>query len=80
MPAWVAYEPIEDFQGASFDRMMTIAAKAPLWIAQAAWPGMREAGYGRIVLNFFWEMASADAYRHGAAAAGERRAHYQHRF
>ncbi|RIV88177.1 SDR family NAD(P)-dependent oxidoreductase [Aurantiacibacter xanthus] len=48
---WVGYERIEDIQDASFDHMMTVTAKAPLWIAQAAWPGMREAGYGRIVLT-----------------------------
>lgn len=48
---WVSYEQIEDLQEASFDHMMTIMAKAPLWIAQAAWPHMREAGYGRIVLT-----------------------------
>jgi len=48
---WVGYERIEDFQDASFDHMMTVTAKAPLWIAQAAWPSMREAGYGRIVLT-----------------------------
>ena len=48
---WVGYERIEDFQDASFDHMMTVTAKAPLWIAQAAWPGMREAGYGRIVVT-----------------------------
>lgn len=48
---WVDYEQIEDLQDASFDHMMTIMAKAPLWIAQAAWPRMREAGYGRIVLT-----------------------------
>jgi NAD(P)-dependent dehydrogenase (short-subunit alcohol dehydrogenase family) len=48
---WVAYERIEDLREASFDRMMTIMAKAPLWLAQAAWPVMRDAGYGRIVLT-----------------------------
>jgi NAD(P)-dependent dehydrogenase (short-subunit alcohol dehydrogenase family) len=48
---WVDYEPVEELEEASFDRMMTIAAKAPLWIAQAAWPIMSKAGYGRIVLT-----------------------------
>jgi NAD(P)-dependent dehydrogenase (short-subunit alcohol dehydrogenase family) len=48
---WVSYEQIEDLQDASFDHMMTIMAKAPLWIAQAAWSSMCEAGYGRIVLT-----------------------------
>lgn len=48
---WVAYEQVEDLQEPSFDHMMTITAKAPLWLTQAAWPGMREVGYGRIVLT-----------------------------
>ena len=48
---WVAYEQIDDLREPSFDHMMAIMAKAPLWIAQAAWPSMREAGYGRIVLT-----------------------------
>lgn len=48
---WVGYERVENLQEASFDDMMAIMAKAPLWIAQAAWPVMREAGYGRIVLT-----------------------------
>lgn len=48
---WVAYEPIEELREASFDAMMAVAAKAPLWLAQAAWPHMRAAGYGRIVLT-----------------------------
>ena len=48
---WVGYQRIADVQEASFDHMMAVMAKAPLWIAQAAWPAMREAGYGRIVLT-----------------------------
>ncbi|WP_196774379.1 SDR family NAD(P)-dependent oxidoreductase [Rhodovulum sp. MB263] len=48
---WVAYERIENLEEASFDHMMTIMAKAPLWLAQAAWPVMRKAGYGRLVLT-----------------------------
>lgn len=48
---WVGYERVEDMQETSFDHMMTVMAKAPLWIAQAAWPAMREVGYGRIVLT-----------------------------
>jgi len=48
---WVAYEQVEDLQEPSFDHVMAIMAKAPLWLAQAAWPGMREVGYGRIVLT-----------------------------
>lgn len=48
---WVAYQRIEAIDEAAFDRMMTIAAKAPLWLAQAAWPVMKAAGRGRIVLT-----------------------------
>lgn len=48
---WVAYERIESIEEASFDRMMDIAAKAPLWLAQAAWPSMSTSGYGRLVMT-----------------------------
>ncbi|MCB1354673.1 MAG: SDR family NAD(P)-dependent oxidoreductase [Rhodobacteraceae bacterium] len=48
---WVGHERIGEVREASFDRMMAVMAKAPLWIAQAAWPAMRDAGYGRIVLT-----------------------------
>lgn len=48
---WVGYERIDELQETSFDHLMAVMAKAPLWIAQAAWPVMREMGYGRIVLT-----------------------------
>ncbi|EPX76433.1 Oxidoreductase, short chain dehydrogenase/reductase family [Salipiger mucosus DSM 16094] len=48
---WVAYERVEDLKEPSFDHMMAVTAKAPLWLVQAAWPGMRDAGYGRIVIT-----------------------------
>lgn len=48
---WVAYENIELIEESSFDHMMAISAKAPLWLAQAAWPTMKDAGYGRIVVT-----------------------------
>lgn len=48
---WVAYETIEDVRDESFDRMISIAAGASLWLAQAAWPAMKAAGYGRILLT-----------------------------
>ncbi|UZD69341.1 SDR family NAD(P)-dependent oxidoreductase [Brucella sp. JSBI001] len=48
---WVAYQAVEDIEERAFDHMMAIGAKAPLWLAQAAWPVMKEAGYGRIVLT-----------------------------
>jgi NAD(P)-dependent dehydrogenase (short-subunit alcohol dehydrogenase family) len=48
---WVAYQAVEDIEETALDRMMAIGAKAPLWLAQAAWPAMKQAGYGRIVLT-----------------------------
>ncbi|AAV82444.1 UNVERIFIED_ORG: NAD(P)-dependent dehydrogenase (short-subunit alcohol dehydrogenase family) [Idiomarina abyssalis] len=48
---WVAYENIELIEESSFDHMMAISAKAPLWLAQTAWPSMKGAGYGRIVVT-----------------------------
>ncbi|RXE49300.1 MULTISPECIES: SDR family NAD(P)-dependent oxidoreductase [Chromohalobacter] len=48
---WVAHESIESIDESSFDHMMNISAKAPLWLAQAAWPTMKAAGYGRIVMT-----------------------------
>jgi len=48
---WVAYQTIESIDEGAFDHMMAIGAKAPLWLAQAAWTTMAEAGYGRILLT-----------------------------
>lgn len=48
---WVAYEKIGMIEERSFDRMMTVTAKAPLWLTQAVWPAMKAAGYGRIVMT-----------------------------
>jgi len=48
---WVHYQRVEQVDEASFDHMMAVAAKAPLWLAQAAWPAMSAAGYGRIVMT-----------------------------
>lgn len=48
---WVAYQRVGEATEEDFDRMMAIAAKAPLWLAQAAWPSMVAAGHGRIVLT-----------------------------
>jgi len=48
---WLAYESVEELQEETFDRMIAVAAKAPLWLAQAAWAPMKSAGYGRIVLT-----------------------------
>lgn len=48
---WVAYERIGSIEESSFDHMMAIAVKAPLWLAQAAWPSMSTSGYGRLVMT-----------------------------
>jgi NAD(P)-dependent dehydrogenase (short-subunit alcohol dehydrogenase family) len=48
---WVEYQPIEALDDDHFDRMMTLAAKTPLWLAEAAWPSMQANRHGRIVLT-----------------------------
>lgn len=69
---WVGYEPVAGINEASFDHMMAIAAKTPLWLAQAAWPSMQAAGYGRILLTtsdraLFPEYAQAGLAAYAAA-------------
>ena len=48
---WVEYQQIDALEEDRFDHMMTIAAKAPLWLAEAAWPSMQACHHGRIVLT-----------------------------
>lgn len=48
---WVEYQQIDALEEQRFDHMMAIAAKAPLWLAQAAWPAMQAQRHGRIVLT-----------------------------
>ncbi len=48
---WVAYQPVQDVDEAQLEHTLLIAAKAPLWLAQAAWPSMRANGGGRIVVT-----------------------------
>ncbi|WP_438765375.1 SDR family NAD(P)-dependent oxidoreductase [Kushneria sp. TE3] len=48
---WVAHQEIDAIDEVAFDAMMGVAAKAPLWLAQAAWPAMQTAGGGRIVIT-----------------------------
>ena len=48
---WVTYQTIEEVDQISLDHMLTIAVKAPLWLTQAAWPFMKKAAYGRILLT-----------------------------
>jgi NAD(P)-dependent dehydrogenase (short-subunit alcohol dehydrogenase family) len=69
---WVGYEAVVDIGEASFDHMMAIAAKTPLWLSQAAWPSMLAAGYGRILLTtsdraWFPEYAQAGLAAYAAA-------------
>ncbi|MEG2803872.1 SDR family NAD(P)-dependent oxidoreductase [Stenotrophomonas sp.] len=65
---WVEYQPIEALEEDRFDAMMTLAAKTPLWLAQAAWPAMRQAGYGRIVLTTSDRALYPQYVQHGLAA------------
>ena len=48
---WVAYQKIEAVTEDAFNHMMDVAAKAPLWLAQAAWPHMKTAKFGRIIFT-----------------------------
>lgn len=48
---WVGYQRIEELEEGFLDRMMALGIKAPLWLAQAAWPVMTAQNYGRILLT-----------------------------
>ncbi len=48
---WVEYQPLEAIEDEALEQMLCLAAKTPLWLAQAAWPAMRAAGGGRIVIT-----------------------------
>ncbi|MDR2960506.1 MAG: SDR family oxidoreductase [Stenotrophomonas sp.] len=48
---WVEYQALEAIEDEALERMLCLAAKTPLWLAQAAWPAMRDAGGGRIVIT-----------------------------
>lgn len=65
---WVAYENIESIEESSFDHMMAIAVKAPLWLAQAAWPAMKAAGYGRIIMTTSCRALYPQYVHHGLAS------------
>ena len=49
-----------DVDAAAFDRTLAVNLRAPFLLAQAALPGMRERGYGRILF-----MSSSAAFRGG---------------
>lgn len=48
---WVEYQPLEAIEDEALDQTLCLAAKTPLWLAQAVWPAMRAAGGGRIVIT-----------------------------
>ena len=48
---WVEYQTLEAIEDDALEQMLCLAAKTPLWLAQAAWPAMRAAGGGRIVIT-----------------------------
>ena len=48
---WVGYQALEAIEDDALEQMLCLAAKTPLWLAQAAWPAMRAAGGGRIVIT-----------------------------
>ncbi|MEN5426215.1 SDR family NAD(P)-dependent oxidoreductase [Stenotrophomonas pennii] len=65
---WVHYQPIESVTEVQLEHMLDIAAKAPLWLAQAAWPWMRAAGGGRIVLTTSDRALYPQYVQHGLAS------------
>lgn len=65
---WVEYQQIEAVDEDRFDHMMAVAAKAPLWLAQAAWPAMQAQGHGRIVLTTSDRALYPQYVQHGLAA------------
>lgn len=48
---WVAYQSIEELTPDFLQRAISINLEAPTWLAQAAFPIMRQQNYGRIVLT-----------------------------
>lgn len=48
---WVGYQAIEALEPNFLDRMVRLSIDTPLWLAQAAWPAMRRARFGRILLT-----------------------------
>ena len=63
----VIWEEIEDAHR-SWDRMRKISVDAPFFITQAAWPAMKEAGYGRLVFTTSGRAMAVDRTRPGLAA------------
>ncbi len=47
----VAYLSLEQTDGATWERLRRVNVEAPFWLSQAAFPGMKQQGYGRIVMT-----------------------------
>jgi NAD(P)-dependent dehydrogenase (short-subunit alcohol dehydrogenase family) len=62
----VIWEEIEEAHR-SWDRMRKISIDAPFFITRAAWPAMKEAGYGRFVFTTSGRAMAADRTRPGLA-------------
>lgn len=48
---WVAYQTVQDLTPDFLERTININIEAPTWLAQAAFPTMKQQHYGRIVLT-----------------------------
>ena len=48
---WITYTPLEEMTPVLFERIVQIQIAAPYWLAQAAFPVMKQQHYGRIVLT-----------------------------
>lgn len=48
---WVGYQKITELTPEFLHRAMSVQMKAPIWLAQAAWPQMLRQDYGRIVFT-----------------------------
>lgn len=48
---WVAYQSVQELTPDFLQRAISISLEAPTWLAQAAFPIMKQQNYGRIVLT-----------------------------
>jgi NAD(P)-dependent dehydrogenase (short-subunit alcohol dehydrogenase family) len=48
---WVAYQSIDELTPEFLQRAIAVGVEAPTWLAQAAFPTMKQQHYGRIVLT-----------------------------
>jgi NAD(P)-dependent dehydrogenase (short-subunit alcohol dehydrogenase family) len=71
----VAYKRIEETDADEWERLLAVNVSAPFWLACAAFPIMRRARYGRVVLTVSgvglaleWAMDDVTAYAVGKAA------------